>query len=185
MKKVIKKAALFFAATVFVACSSNDNGIVPGQGATPVVYPMKGALDLGASKFMRNLEGTDKAAINSPDFGVDYFTLFGFFDNGSPSGKTQIQEKIVEVNLTIPKGNISVGEHLFTNTIVANEYFADMNIELNGVDETVNTVSGKINVLTYDNLTGKITGTYEIKTTDGITPQTHTITGQFNYIMLD
>lgn len=182
--KILIKIFLVFLVASFFSCNSDDsNGAIVAP--TPVVFAMKGTLDAGITKLMRNLEGTDKANPSSTEFGLDYFTLYGYYDNSSPDARAPIQDKIVEINIAIPKNNISVGEHLFNNTLVADEYFADMNIKLDNVSETVNTVSGKINVITFDDVTGKITGTYEFTTTNGSTPQTHSITGEFNYILLD
>lgn len=182
--KTIIKIALFFVAFSIVSCSSDDSNS-GGGSYTPVVYAMKGTLDGGTAKLMRNAGGTNLGNPNSTEFGISYFTLNGYYDNGSPNAKAPIQDRVVEVNLVIPKNNISLGEHLFNNTLVTDEYFADMNIKLNNVNETVNTVSGKINVITYESLTGQITGTYEFTTTDGVTAQTHSIVGEFDYKVIE
>ncbi len=183
MKKIIKSVFLFVVFAM-ISCSSDDSK-PSGNPFVPVVYAMKGSLDSGNLKLMQNSAGTNKANSNSVEFGLNYFALNGFYDNNSPDARAPIQDKVVEVNLAIPKDNITVGEHLFNNSLVADEYFADLNIKLNGVTEIVNTVSGKINVLTYDELTGKITGTFDLTTTNGTNPLTHTFSGEFDYILID
>lgn len=183
MKNLIK-SILFFVSIAITSCGSDDSK--PNEVVyTPIVYAMKGSLDAGDLKLMQNLGGTNRANPNSVEFGLSYFTLHGFFDNGSPNAKAPIQDKVVDINLAIPKDNITVGEHLFTNSLVADEYFADMNIKLNGVSEIVNTVSGKINVLTYDELTGEISGTFEFTTTNGTNPLTHSFSGEFEYVLIE
>lgn len=183
MKNIIKTTLLFLS-FVLVSCSSDDTK--PDYVAyTPVVYAMKGSLDSGTLKLMQNLAGTNRANSNSVEFGISNFTLNGFYDNASPNAKAPIQDKIVEINLAVPKNNILVGEHLFNNTLVADEYFADLNIKLNGIVETVNTVSGKINVVTFNELTGQITGTFELTTTNGTNPLTHSFSGEFDYVLIE
>lgn len=184
MKKIIK--GLFFLVAITLGSCSSDDSKPAGSGVfTPVVYAMEGSLDAGELKLMRNAAGTNKANPNSLEFGLNYFTLNGYYDNASPNARAPITEKVVEINLVFPKDNIVEGEHLFTNTLVADEYFADMNIKVNGVAETVNTVSGKINILTYDGLTGQVTGTFELTTTNGTDPISHSFSGEFNYMLID
>jgi len=183
MQNIFKSIFILFT-LVLTSCSSDDAKPAP-QVFTPTVYAMKGTLDSGVTKLMQNAQGNNRANPNSTEFGLSYFTLNGFYDNSSPNGRAPIEDKIVTVNIAIPKDNIALGEHLFTSTLVADQYFADMDIKLNGTSETVNTVSGKINVLTFDELTGEITGTYEFTTTNGTNPLTHSITGDFNYVMID
>lgn len=178
MKNLVK-IVLLFVATIIISCSSDDPKT--GTQYVPVVYPMKGSLDGEASKLMRNFAGTNRANPNSVEFGLNYFTLNAFFDNSSQNARAPIQDRIVEVNLAIPKDNIALGEHLFNNSIVIDEYYADVNIKLNNVVETVNTVSGKINVTSYVVSTGQITGTFELTTTNGTNPASHTFSGEFDY----
>ncbi len=182
MKNLVK-IVLLFVITIITSCSSDDPKAV-GEYA-PVMYPMKGSLDGEASKLMRNFAGTNRANPNSVEFGFIYFTLNAFFDNSSQNAKAPIQDRIVEVNLVIPKENVVLGEHLFNNSLVVDEYYADVNIKTNNVVETVNTVSGKINVITFDDLTGKITGTFELTTTNGTDPASHTFSGEFDYLLID
>ncbi len=182
MKTTIK-IALLFVAFVITSCSPDDKK--GGGEITPLIYPMEGSLDAGASKLMRNYAGTNLANPNSIEFGLNNYTLYGYFDNGSPDAKAPIQEKLVEINLAIPKENIALGEHVFANSLVVDEYFADLNIKTNGIVETVNTVGGKITVLTYDETTGIITGTFELTTTNGTDPLTHTFTGEFDYKLVN
>jgi hypothetical protein len=183
MRNIFKLIILFilFATT---SCGSDDSKPSNGE-SKPIIFAMKGSLDSGDLKLMRNLAGTNTADFNSTEFGINNFTLNGFYNNSSPNARVPIQDKVVEINLAIPKNNIIIGEHLFNNILVADEYFADMNIKLNGVTETVNTVSGKINVITYDELEGKITGTFELTTTNGTNPLTHSFTGDFDYMLID
>lgn len=181
MKTAIK-IALFFIAFAITSCSSDDKK--GGGEITPIVYAMKGSLDAGNLKLMRNYAGNNIANPNSIEFGVNNFTLHGFFDNGSPDARAPIQEKTVEINLVVPKDNIAVGEHVFTNSLVAGEYFADLNIKTNGVAETVNTVGGKITVLTYEP-DGTMTGTFELTTTNGTDPLTHSFIGEFEYKLVE
>lgn len=183
MKKVIK-GLLFLTVIILGSCSSDDPKTSTGTPAT-VVYAMKGSLDGGGLKLMRNYAGTSKANPNSVEFGINYFGLHGYYDNSSPNARVPIDEKVVDINLAIPKDNILVGEHVFTNTLAADEYFADLNIKVSGVAETVNTVSGKITILTYDDLTGHVTGTFELTTTNGVNPLTHSFSGEFDYMLLE
>jgi len=181
MKTAIK-LVLFFVAFAITSCSSDDK---KGGGViTPIVYPMKGSLDAGNLKLMRNSGGNNLANPNSIEFGISNFTLNGYFDNGSPDAKAPIQDKTVEINLVIPKDNVAEGEHVFTNTLVNGEYYADLNIKVNGVAETVNTVGGKITILTYEP-DGTVTGTFELTTTNGTDPLTHSFTGEFDYKLVE
>ena len=184
MKKVIK-GLLFLTAITLGSCSSDDSKPAGSGVFTPVVYAMEGSLDAGALKLMRNIAGNDIANPSSTEFGLSYFALNGYYDNASLNARAPIEEKVVEINLAIPKDNIVEGEHLFANTLVADEYFADLNIKINGVAETVNTVSGKITILTYDGLTGKVTGTFELTTTNGVDPLTHSFSGEFDYKLIE
>jgi hypothetical protein len=184
MKKIIK-GLLFLAVITLGSCNSDDSKPAGSGVFTPVVYAMEGSLDAGDLKLMRNVAGNDIANPGSAEFGINYFTLNGYYDNSSPNAKAPIEEKVVEINLAFPKDNIVEGEHLFTNTLVADEYFADLNIKINGVAETVNTVSGKINILSFDVLTGQVTGTFELTTTNGITPLTHSFSGEFDYKLIE
>ena len=172
------------AVIILGSCSSDDSKTSTGTPES-IVYAMEGSLDSGGIKLMRNYAGTNKANPNSVEFGVNYYALHGYYDNSSPNARVPVDNKVVDINLAFPKGNIVVGEHLFTNTLVADEYFADMNIKVNGVSEIVNTVSGKINILTYDGLTGQVTGTFELTTTNGPNPLTHSFSGEFNYLLID
>ena len=184
MNKLIK-GLLFLTVITLASCSSDDSSPAGSGVYTPVVYAMEGSLDAGTTKLMRNAAGNCNANPSSSEFGLNYFTLNGYYDNASPNAREQKKKKVVEINLAIPKDNIAEGEHLFTNTIVTDEYFADLNIKVNGVAETVNTVSGKINILTYDGLTGQVTGTFELTTTNGVDPLTHTFTGEFDYKLIE
>ena len=181
--KTIIKTLLAVVIVAISSCSSDETK--PAVNSAPVVYAMKGSLDAGDLKLMRNFAGTNKANPNSVEFGINNFTLHGYYDNSSPNARAPIEDKIVEINLAIPKDNIAEGEHLFNNSLVIGEYFADMNITFNGVVETVNTVSGKINVITYEELTGHITGTFELTTTNGTNPLTHSFSGEFDYVLID
>jgi hypothetical protein len=182
MNKLIK-GLLFLTVITLGSCSSDDSK--PASEYVPTVYAMKGTLDDDVTKLMQNPSGTNRANPNSVEFGLNYFTLNGFYDNSSPNGRAPIQDKIVEVNLAIPKDNVVLGEHLFTNSLVIDGYYADLNIKFNGVVETVNTVSGKINILTNDELSGRITGTFELTTTDGVNPLSHSFSGEFDYVLTD
>ena len=184
MKKIIK--ALFFLVAITLGSCSSDDSKPAGSGIfTPIVYAMEGSLDAGALKLMRNAAGTNIANPNSLEFGLNYFTLNGYYDNASPNARAPIADKLVEINLVFPKDNIVEGEHLFASTLVADEYFADLNIKVNGVVETVNTVSGKITILTYDGLTGQVTGTFELTTTNGVDPLSHSFSGEFDYKLME
>lgn len=183
MKKFLK-ISFAFVALLLVSCNSDDSKPAP-QEFVPTVYAMTGTLDSDMSKKMQNADGTNRANPNSTEFGLSYFTLNGFYDNASPNARAPIQDKVVTVNIAIPKDNIALGQHNFGNALVADAYYADMNIKLNGVVETVNTVSGNINVISYDELTGEISGTYQFNTNNGTSSISHTISGTFEYVLID
>lgn len=178
MKSIFNISILLLFVTLF-SCSSEDSSNNNNVDPIDTVYPMEIYLD-GEHIVLQN--DSNLANPLGGTFGPDYNLLYGFSES-SLTGRPVIDRK-VEMKLAIPKTNVVVGEHLFTNAIQTNGYFADMDIKIDGVVKVVNTTSGKINVTSIDPVTNLVTGTFELTTNDG-TNQNHTITGSFEYVIVD
>lgn len=178
MKSIFNISILLLFVTLF-SCSSEDSSNNNNENPTDVAYPMDIYLD-GEHLVLQNEDNLSNPLGGT--FGAEYSLLYGFFQE-SLSGRP-INDRKIELKLAIPKGTIVLGEHLFSNTIEAGNYFADMDIKIDDVVKVVNTTSGKITIISIDPVTNLLTGTFELVTNDG-TNQNHTVTGSFEYILVD
>lgn len=180
MKSILNISILLLFVSLF-SCSSDDSSNNNGEPVLPA-YPMDISLD---DEFIQ-LENTNN--LSNPlggVFGEDYQLLYASAQNTfTTSGRQTIHTRKVEMKLAIPKSNISLGEHNFLSSIEADGYFADLDIKIDNVVQTVNTTSGSITIVSIDDLTNLVTGTFELITNDG-TNQNHTVTGSFEYILVE
>ena len=179
MKSIFNISVLLLFVTLFSCSSEDSSNNNNNENPTDVAYPMDIYLD-GEHLVLQNEDNLSNPLGGT--FGADYSLLYAFFQE-SLSGRP-INDRKIELKLAIPKGAIVLGEHLFSNTIEADSYFADMDIKINGITQVVNTTSGKINVVSIDPATNLLTGTFELITNDGTNPN-HTVTGSFEYILVD
>lgn len=186
----MKKLIFLFLGLSLFSCSSDgtidDNGSGGGSGGgNTTVDPFKATVD-GISYVFTTLNNTNIADATGGLYGNTYFLIKGNKDTGSVKGNLsgKIDTKKYEIKLAIPKSNVAIGTHNFSNTIQPDEYYADLDITGVLPAQTVVTSSGFIKITTYNATTKKIVGTFSFNTTDGSTTAiTHTITGSFDYVL--
>lgn len=184
MKKFL---VTLFAAVFTVSCSSSDDGTSDGQAT---LLPMSANIDAQ----LYGMEPVGGGNLSDPSgamFGSDYHSLEGHKLINIVGGATSRQPSVpydYYIRLAIPKIDVSVGTHTFTNTHIPNGYFADLEITSETAGDGDNEVifSGKIIVTSWDTATQRLQGTFEFKTNNGITSaETHVVSGSFNYILAE
>ncbi|MBY0487728.1 MAG: hypothetical protein K2P85_11155 [Flavobacteriaceae bacterium] len=127
--------------------------------------------------------GGNFADVTGGIYGNTYFLLKGYKNAGT--GKVVIGNKIFNIRLVIPKGDLSVGTHIFNSTLVSGGYYADFNVSGVSPVETVNTNAGSITVTSYNSSTKLLKGNFIFTTNDGVnlTDASHTLMGSFSYVL--
>ena len=178
-----KFSALVFAACFAFSCSSNDD-----SNSNQTVLPTMSATIDGNIYGMAPEIGGNLSDPTGGMYGSDYHLLEGFRVINlieKPTAKPSVPYNYY-VRLAIPKIDVSLGEHTFTNTHLPDGYFADLEInsDTTGEGEDEVTINGKIIVTDWDASTQRIKGIFDFKTNDGVSStQTHVVTGTFNYIL--
>ncbi|HSD15506.1 MAG TPA: hypothetical protein VLB74_12720 [Flavobacterium sp.] len=184
MKKIL---TLILVAALAVSCNSDDDTPSGGTGET---FPMSATVD-GQVFSMGPENGGNLSDPSGGMFGSEYHLLEGHkLVNivGALTSKEPIVQYDYYVRLAIPKTDIAVGTYDFTNPQLPNGYFADLEITSDsaGEGEDEVTADGRIIVNSWDSTTGRLKGTFEFTTNDGLTAtETHVVTGSFNYILAD
>jgi len=183
MKTINNFFFLFVASFAFISCSSDsDSENNGGNNNDNFIITMNAVID-GESISLRTVDGSNESNPTGGEFGVSNQLLYGYYDN-NVSSRLPIQNKKIEIFLAIPKENMTLGEHSFGSSIQVDEFFAKMKIKINNVDETVNTTSGKIVILSYDSVTNILHGTFELTTNNG-TIVSHQVSGSFDYKIIE
>lgn len=181
--KISVKIITFFTILFFFSCSSDSSSNSgEGGGSQTLVYPIRVEVD-GSIYDQRTVEGDNLSNPSGGSFGIDYQLLYAYFDN-SITGRIPVVNKKIETYIAIPKNDITEGEHLFSNVIQADGYFAKIAIKIDNVQQVCNTTSGKVTVTDFDPVTNIVQGTFELITNDG-TIQNHTVSGSFKYKLVE
>jgi hypothetical protein len=164
--------------------SSNDTG--GGSGVTPEVA-MITRID-GVVYDTPPQGGGNTANATGGIYGNTYYLLNGYKNTGIAkviSLNKLIGNKVYEIKIAIPKSDISIGNHIFSSTITAGGYYADLDISGVSPAEVVNTTSGEINITNYNTTTKLIKGNFNFTTNNGVnlTTASHTLIGSFSYIL--
>lgn len=180
----MKKIFLLFLASMFVVSCSEDT---PSSNENASTFPMTASID-SQSFPMEPEEGGNFSDATGGMYGSEYHLLEGYKMQSIATAKVTLKDYKYFIRLAIPKIDVSVGTHTFTNSHIPNGYFADLDIAAveddNGENEA--TINGKIIVSSYDVATQRIKGTFEFKTYNGVTAtQTHVVSGTFNYVLVD
>ena len=165
------------------SCSSDDSS----SGGTPTPTPMTAIVD----QYSFSLQPEAGGNFSDPSggmYGSDYHLLEGYKLHTVTTAKTTLKDYKYYIRLAVPKIDVSVGTHNFSNTQLPDGYFADLDIEAvendNGENEA--TISGKIIVASYDMATKRVKGTFNFTTSNGVTAtETHDVSGTFNYVLAD
>ncbi|CAM3649260.1 hypothetical protein FSS13T_24890 [Flavobacterium saliperosum S13] len=180
----MKKIFLLFLVTTFAVSCSDENA---SSNENPTTFPMSASID-SQSFPMEPEAGGNFSDATGGIYGSEYHLLEGYRMQSIATAKTTLKDYKYYIRLAIPKIDVSVGTHTFTNTHIPNGYFADLDIAAvvddNGENEA--TFNGKIIVNSYDVATQRVKGTFEFKTNNGVTAtQTHVVSGTFNYVLAD
>lgn len=170
--------------TTLFSCSSNDTIANTTSSGTPTetTVAMITRID-GTIYDTPPQNGGNSADVSGGTYGNNYFLLNGY-KNISLS-KAKIGSKIYEINIVVPKSDISVGAHTFTSTLVSGSYFAAFKVSGVQPAETVNTTDGIINITSYNTTTKLLKGNFNFTTNDGVnlTTPTHSLIGSFTYFL--
>ncbi|MEI7509030.1 MAG: hypothetical protein WCJ62_06145 [Flavobacterium sp.] len=181
---MIKK--IFFSAfivTTLFSCSSNTSSDNSGSTGTDVTVAMTTRID-GVIYDTPPQNGGNSADASGGEYGSGYFLLKGYKNVGAGK-QVKIGNKIFNIKIVIPKSDVSVGTHNFNSTLVSGGYYADFDILGVSPAEAANTISGSINVTSYNSSTKLIKGGFNFTTNDGInlTNTSHTLIGSFSYVL--
>jgi hypothetical protein len=181
IKKVIFSV---FVLTTLFSCSSDSNSANNNSGGSSNVTTVAMTTTIDGTIYDTPPQnGGNAADATGGSYGNTYFLLKGYYNTASGKAKTGF--KSYDIKIVVPKSDLSLGTHTFTSSIVAGQYYADLDI--NGVNpaETVNTTSGSITITSYNTTTKLLKGSFNFTTNDGInlTTDSHDLIGSFNYIL--
>lgn len=182
---MIKKMLFTVVVSAFMMSCSSESG-PSGTNEGSQAFPIIAKIDTHSQIGMKNADGDNMGDASGGIYGDTYFMLEGFkTEGGVGSVKTPDTNYTYTIRMAIPKSDITVGTHYFMNSVQPDNYFADLDIVTNSsAGENEETISGKIVVSSYDSVTKKIKGTFEFKTSNGVTAtQTHAVSGSFEYIL--
>jgi len=173
-----KYALLVFGLLSLLSCSSSDtSGTSNSSNATTAIMTTK--ID-GYLYDTPPQNGSNIADATGGTFGTGYYLLNGF--KNTANGKLTAP-KMYYLKIAIPKSNIFVGTHDFTNNIQPDAYFASLTIT--GNNETVATISGNVKITYYNSTTKEIKGSFTFTTSNGVdvTTVTHNVIGTFDFFL--
>lgn len=174
---VLISASLFSCTT-----SGGLNGDSTGGGGSTTTAAMVTRVDNVVYE-MPPQYGGNLADATGGMFGNNYFLLNGYKNINSL--KAKVGSTIYNVNIAIPKSDLTLGQHPFSSNLVAGGYYADFDITGPVPAVTVNTTSGYINVTSYNSTTKEMKGNFSFYTNDGVdlVTHSHTLTGTFDFIL--
>ncbi|CAM4439117.1 hypothetical protein [Flavobacterium terrigena] len=184
MNKVIK-IALFSLVLAIVSCSSGDT-VEASDDTNPTTPTVAMTTEIDGVDYDTPPQIGGNLAENSGGAsfgGSDYYLLKGYKNLNTSKSAFKVGNKIFNIYLAIPKNDLSVGTHSFSSTFTTGDYYADLDISGVIPAENVNTISGSINVLSYDASTRLLKGTFVFTTDDGVNlvDPSHFIVGSFEY----
>jgi hypothetical protein len=177
---------IFFSAlvlTTILSCNP-DGPSITEQEVPPVNYGVAMITDIDGVTYNTPPQiGGNASDASGGIYGSNYFLLYGYKNVGT--GKAKVGNKVFEMRIAVPKGNLSLGDHFFGADITAGEYYADLDISGVTPPENVKTNSGSVTVNSYDSANKLMKGTFSFTTNNGVdlTTTTHTVSGNFTYFL--
>lgn len=182
--KVIK-TALFTLVLAIVSCSSGDDvQATDDNNPTPPTVAMTTEIDGIDYDTPPQIGGNLAENSGGTAFGGSaYYLLKGYKNLSTSKLSYKVGGKVYNIYLAIPKNDLSIGAHAFTDTFNAGDYYADLDISGVVPAENVNTTSGSINIISYDTSTRLLKGSFIFLTNDGVdlVNDSHVLVGSFEY----